>query len=303
MTNRLRSTHFNEVNAFKAVAISGSFRGAAIELGLAPSTVSHSINSLERRLGVRLLHRTTRSVALTEEGRNLLSELAPLLASLEAAIARAGHTETKPAGMVRLAAPRLAVHSIVLPCIAHLAEHYPDVILDVRTVEQVGDLVAEGFDLGIQQGKDIGQDMIAIPLSEPFVTAIVGSPQYFARRPAPLHPRQLVDHICIGCRSGPNQSLFRWRFEKGEEQLTLDLSGPLVTDDAEVMLEGALQSVGLWHGIEYLVHNYLETGRLVRVLADWSPTSPGFHLCYTRGVALSAAARVVVDTLKKARKA
>ena len=142
--------------------------------------------------------------------------------------------------------------------------------------------------------------MVAVALTAPFETAVVGSPAYFADRPRPLHPRDLADHACIGCRSGPGGSLYRWRFGRAEQELVVDVAGPLVTDDPDLMLAAALDGVGLWHGTTSLVAAHVADGRLIRVLADWSPTNPGFFLCYARGAPLGPAARAVVDVLKQA---
>ena len=302
MITRMSPQHFNEVSAFRAVANAGSFRGAALDLGLSPSTLSHAVKALEKRLGVRLFHRTTRSVALTEAGERLLGELSPILTALDSTMARASFAAEVPRGTVRLAAPALALHTLVMPHIGALARDFPHVVLDIRTVEKPVDLVAEGFDLAIQLGGDVGQDIIVIALTDPFETAVVGSPSYFARHAPPLHPRDLADHLCIGCRSGPGQSLYRWRFARDGEQVTMDVAGPLITDDAEVMLRGALDGVGLWHGLEHLTRDHIAAGRLQRVLADWSPSNPGYSLCYTQGAPLPPAARAVVDRLKQANR-
>jgi len=298
MTSRLRPGDFAEITAFAAVAQARSFRSAARDLGLAPSTLSHAVKALETRLGVRLLHRTTRAVAPTEAGERLLAALAPALAALDGAVAGAGRLEGEVAGTVRLAAPRLAIRTLVGPAMTHLSRTCPYLTLDVRTVEHPGDAVSDGFDLGIQLGDTISQDMISVALTPSFNTAIVASPAYFAGRGVPIHPRDLTRHACIGCRSGPGGSLYRWRFGKEDQEFVVDVSGPLVTDDPDLMLTGALAGIGLWHGVEHLAHPYIEDGRLVRVLADWSPINPGFFVCYTNGVPLAPAVRAVIDAFK-----
>lgn len=300
MTSRLRPGDFAEITAFAAVARARSFRRAACDVGLAPSTLSHAVKSLEMRLGTRLLHRTTRAVAPTEAGERLLADLTPALAALEGAMTVAGRLAGEPAGTVRLAAPRIAMRTLVTPAIARLTRTYPHVTLDVRTVEQLEDLVGDGFDLSVQLGDTISHDMVAVALTPPFVTAVVASPAYFTNRETPSHPQDLIRHACIGCRSGPGGSLYRWRFGKEEQEVVVDVSGPLVTDDPDLMLAGALDGIGLWHGIEQLVRPYLRAGRLVRVLEDWSPSNPGFFLCYAQGAPLAPAVRMVVEALKDA---
>lgn len=303
MPRRIRPSDFAEITSFAAVAKARSFRNAARELGLAPSTLSHAVKALETRLGTRLLHRTTRAVAPTEAGTRLLDELGPLLDGLDRAVASAGLPPGEPVGRVRLAAPRLAIQTLVAPVLAILARTCPGVILDVRTVERSGSFVADGYDLAIQLGGEISHDMVAIAIGAPFVTAIVGAPSYFANRGRPLHPMDLSRHACIGCLSGPGQSPYRWLFRKDGEEVTVDATGPVVTDDPDLMLAGALDGIGLWHGIERIARPYLDDGRLERVLSEWSPSSPGFFLCYAAGEPLAPAVRAAVDLLKETARA
>lgn len=298
MSKRVLPADFAEITSFAAVARTRNFRHAARDLGLAPSTLSHRVKALEVRLGTRLLHRTTRAVALTEAGERLLTELGPLLDGLDRALASAGLAAGEPVGKVRLAAPRLAIRTLVAPMLVRLADTCPGVILDVRTVEHTANFVAEGYDLAIQCGGEISHDVVAVALSAPFVAAIVGAPSYFANRGRPQHPRDLTGHACIGCLSGPGSSLYRWLFRKDEQEIVVDVCGPLITDDPDLMLAGALDGIGLWHGIDHLALPHLRDGRLERVLADWSPSSPGFFLCYAGGEALAPATRAVVDMLK-----
>ena len=298
MTSRLRPDDFAEITAFAAVAQDRSFRRAARDLGLAPSTLSHAVRALEVRLGLRLLHRTTRSVTPTEAVARLLADVAPALAALDGAMAGAGRLEGEVVGTVRLAAPRVAIRTLMGPAMTHLARICPHLTLEVRTVEHPDDMVGDGFDLGIQLGDTISQDLVAAALTALLKTAIGASPAYFADRAVPIHPRDLTRHACIGCCSEPGGSLYRWRFGKDDQEVLIDVSGPLVTDDPDLMLTAALEGIGLWHGVEHLAHPYIEEGRLVRVLADWSPSTPGFFVCYTRGAPLAPAVRAVVDALK-----
>jgi len=297
MHRRLKPGEYAEVRAFVAVAEARSFRRAALDLGLTASTLSHAVRALEDRLGQRLLNRTTRSVTLTEAGARLLQDLTTALALLDSAVAAAGTPDDVPIGTVRLAGPRLAIQMLVAPAIERLARDYPHVTLDVRTIERPGDLI-EGFDLGIQLGDEVAQDMVAVAVTKPFTTAVVGSPDYFAAHPLPAHPADLARHQCIGCRSGPGGSLFRWSFEHAGETVTLDVNGTLVTDDSDLMLRAALCGIGLWHGVDLIAQPLIDEGRLLRVLTEWSPTYPGFHLYYAAGAPLSPAVRAVVDALK-----
>jgi DNA-binding transcriptional LysR family regulator len=302
MRRRLRPGEYAEARAFVAVAEARSFRAAAQELGLSASSISHAVRAFERRIGHRLLNRTTRSVTVTEAGLRLLQDLAPALELMDGAVAAAVAPHDMPFGAVSLAAPRLAIQRIVTPAVSRLAIEFPHVTLDVRTVEQPGDL-AGGFDLGIGLGGDIAQDMVAIDLTGPFTTAIVGSPAYFAINAPPQHPRDLSRHRSINCRSGPGGTLYRWEFERGAESIALDLDCALVTDDPDLMLHAALEGVGLWHGVDYMAQPLIDNGRLLRVLVDWSPVYAGFHLYYAAGAPLSPAVRAVVDVLRRARAA
>lgn len=297
MHRRLKPGEYAEARAFAAVAEARSFRRAALELGLTPSTLSHAVRAFENRVGQRLLNRTTRAVTLTDAGARLLRDLGPALASLDKAVGAAGVPQDMPAGRVRLAAPRLAVQMLVAPAVEELARRHPHVTLEVRTREWPGDL-AEGFDLGIQLGGEMAQDMAAVALTPPFTTAVVGNPEYFALHPPPVHPSDLERHQCIGCHSGPDGVLYRWLFERAGETVAVDVSGPLETDDADLMLQTALAGVGLWHGVDLVVRPMIDEGRLVRVLADWSPSYPGLHLYYAAGAPLSPAVRAVVDALR-----
>lgn len=295
----LRAGEFAELRAFAAVAVARSFRAAAAQLGLDPSTLSHSVRTLEDRLGIRLLHRTTRSVAPTEAGTRLLERLVPALSSLEDALQGISVTaDDIPSGTVRLIAPRLAVRALVAPVVERLAQDHPHIILDVITNESPGDFVAGGFDLAILWGKKIAKDMVAVPLIPRFTTAVVGSPDYFSSNPPPATPQDLTSHRCIGCYSGPNGALYRWEFEKGDAAMVMDVSGPLTTDDPDLMFTAALAGVGLWHGVAELAREAINDGRLIRVLADWSPNYPGFQLCYAAGAPLDPATRAVVNALK-----
>lgn len=297
MRRRLKPGEYAELRAFVAVAEACSFRRAAAELGLTPSTLSHAVRAFEDRIGQRLLNRTTRAVTVTEAGSKLLQDLRPVLARLDDAVAAVGIPEGAPVGTVRLAAPRLAIQMLVEPTVRRLARDYPHVTLDVRTAEWPGDLT-DGFDLGIQYGNDVAQDMVAVALTKPFTAAVVGSPGYFADHPPPRHPADLVRHRCIGCLGGPAGALYRWVFERDGETVVLDVGGTLVTDDADLMLNAAIGGVGLWHGIDRVVQPMIDDGRLLRVLTDWSPSFPGFHLYYAAGAPLSPAVRAVADALR-----
>jgi len=298
MKRGIRAGEFAELRAFAAVAEARSFRRAASELGLDPSTLSHAVRSLEQRLDTRLLHRTTRSVAPTEAGASLLGRLLPALTSIETAFESALAPDDVPTGTVRLVAPRLAIRTLLVPIVRKLAFDYPHVTLNVITDEQPGDIVRGGFDLAIKLGETVELDMVSVPLQPRFTTAVVGSAGYFAEHPPPTTPHELTRHACSGRHRGPAGRLYRWQSAKEGAAVVMDVSGPLSTDDPDLMISAALAGVGLWHGVEELARDAIADGRLIRVLADWSPSYPGFHLCYAAGAALAPAARAVIDTLK-----
>jgi DNA-binding transcriptional LysR family regulator len=267
------------LSAFLVVAEERSFPRAAKRLGVSPSAMSHSMRGLEERLGVRLLLRTTRSVAPTEAGEQLLARLRPALAEVSEALGQASELRNKPVGRVRLLVPRLAAASVLAPKLGQFARDYPDVLLDVTTDDSRMDIVSGGFDAGVHFGEYIEKDMIAVRVSPDHRPAIVGSPTYFESYPKPKSPRDLVQHRCINFRHG-SAGLYRWEFEKGKRSLSVAVNGPLIVDDVELVIRAALDGVGLAFLSEHQVVPHLDSGALVRVLESWCQPYPGFFLYY-----------------------
>ncbi|HEY5214852.1 MAG TPA: LysR family transcriptional regulator, partial [Acidobacteriaceae bacterium] len=234
----------SSLSTFLLVAEERSFTRAAKRQGVSPSAVSHSMRALEEEIGVRLLSRTTRSVAPTEAGERLLSRLKPALEEVGETLGEISGGRDKAAGRIRLLLPRLAVSSVLAPRLGKLSREYPDIILDVTTDDSRRDIVAEGFDAGIHFGEYIQKDMIAVRVSPDQRAAIVGSPAYFDSHPRPKAPRDLLQHRCINFRHGA-AGLYRWEFEKGKKSLSVAVSGSLVVDDLELVIRGALEGVGL----------------------------------------------------------
>jgi len=261
------------------VAEEKSFTKAAKRLGVSPSAISHAIRALEEGLGVRLLSRTTRSVATTEVGEQLLCRLRPALSEVHNALDVVSGLRDKPGGKVRLLVPRLAVSSVLAPKLGRFAREYPDVTLDVTTDDSRMDLIANGFDAGIHFGEYIQKDMIAVRVSPDHRPAIVGSPQYFESYPKPKVPGDLLKHRCINFRHG-TAGLYRWEFEKGKKSLSVAVNGPLIVDDVQLVLRAALDGVGLAFLSEEQVMQHLAKGALVRVLEAWCQPYPGFFLYY-----------------------
>lgn len=276
----MRAADYAELAVFVAVAEERSFRRGAARLGVTSSRASHALRSLEARLGTKLLNRTTRSVAITEAGRALLAALAPSMTTIAAALEAASHHDGRPRGVLRLNVPRLAISMIFAPVLARYATAYPEVVLEVTVSEGLEDVVGDGFDAAVRLGEHLDEDMIAVPLTAPFKTAVVGSPSYFESNAPPDHPRALVAHRCIQCRSGPDRTLYRWEFERDGDAIVVDVTGPVITDSVELMMQAALDGVGLFHGVDQIVKEHVNVGTLIQVLGDWSPTYPGFYLYY-----------------------
>lgn len=287
----------NVLSAFLAVAEERSFTRAAKRLRVTPSALSHAIRGLEERIGVSLLARTTRSVAPTDAGKQLLARLRPALGDIREALDLISGLRDRPAGVVRLVVSPIAAPSVLAPKLGQFARDYPDVVLDVTTDENRVDLVAGGFDAGIHFGEYIERDMITFRVSPDLRPAIVGSPRYFESHPKPTTPRDLPSYRCINVRHG-KEGVYRWEFGKGKQSLSVALNGPLIVDDVELSIRAAIDDVGLAFVDEARVAPQLASGALVRVLEDWCAPFPGFFLYYPRQRQLPAALAALIETLR-----
>jgi len=265
--------------AFLAIGEARSFTKAAKRLGVSPSAMSHAIRGLEDDIGVRLLSRTTRSVAPTEAGEQLLARLRPALTDVQDAVDQLSRLRDKPAGRVRLLVPRLAGTTVLGPKVAKFTRDYPDIVLDITADDSRVDIVAGGFDAGIHFGEYIQKDMIAVRVSKDHRAAIVGAPAYFKSHPKPKMPHDLLKHRCINFRHGAS-GVYRWEFEKGKKSLSVAVNGPLIVDDVEILIRAAMDGVGLAFVSDERVAAELAGGELVRVLEDWCQPFPGFFLYY-----------------------
>ena len=284
--------------AFLAVAEERSFTRAAKRLGVSPSALSHAVRGLEERIGVRLLARTTRSVAPTEAGEQFIGRLRPALADVRGAWEEVAGLREKPAGRVRLVASRLSARMIVAPKLGQFARDYPDVVVELTTTEEGRlDLVSAGFDAGIHLGEFIERDMIAVRVSADQRAAIVGSPEYFASHEKPRTPRDLTGHQCVNFRHG-SAGAYRWEFDKGKQSLDVAVTGPLSVDDVQIMILAALDGVGLAFALEEHVAPHLASGALVRVLDDWCPPFAGYFLYYPSRRQQPAALSALIETLR-----
>ena len=255
------------------------------------------MRGLEERVGVRLLSRTTRSVAPTDAGHELLAQLRPALSEVHVALDRVAGLRKKPAGRVRLLVPRFAADTVLAPKLGEFARKYPEIVLDVTTNDSRMDIVAAGFDAGIHFGEYIEKDMIAVRVSPDHRAAIVGSPGYFESHGKPKSPRDLLRHRCINFRHG-DAGLYRWEFEKGKKCLSVAVSGPLIVDDESLVTQAALDGVGLAFLSEERVAPHLERGALVRVLESWCQPFPGFFLYYPSRRQHPAALSALIETLR-----
>jgi DNA-binding transcriptional LysR family regulator len=285
-----------DLAAFVAVATRRGFRLAAVELGVSASAVSHAIRELEERLGVRLLNRTTRSVAPTEAGERLLARLGPAFRDITDAVEDVNAFRETPVGTLRLNLPRAIAPPILERVMARFLRENPRMHLEVVADDGLVDIVSAGFDAGIRLGKRLERDMVAVRIGPDQRFAVVGSPAYFRNRKRPRTPHDLRDHACIRYRF-PSGTLFRWRFEKDGKALEIDVDGPITLSDQELMVSAALDGIGLAFAFEGRVARLVRAKRLVRVLADWCPPFEGFFLYYPSRRQVPAGLRAFIDVI------
>lgn len=294
----MQTTGLAELEAVQAVARHRNFRAAATHLGMSRSAVSHAVAALEARLGARLFHRTTRSVTLTEAGKQFVDDTAPAIRDIREAMERLVVYRAEPAGTLRINASSGAARQMMGPIILEYLRRHPRVTVDIVTEGRLIDIVLEGFDAGVRLIETVPGDMIAVPLGPRQRFAVVGSPSYFASRPKPRVPGDLAAHCCIRSRM-PGGSIYRWEFEQYGERVEIDRKGPLVLDDPNLMLEAARAGVGLAYLTEWNVAGDIASGRLVRVLDDWTPSFPGLCLYYSGRRHVPAHLRALVDLIRE----
>ncbi|THK37329.1 LysR family transcriptional regulator [Ensifer sp. MPMI2T] len=290
----MNRTQLSQLAVLSAVATHGSFRGAAKELGVAPSAVSHAVGSLEASLGVRLLSRTTRSVAPTEEGRRLLERLRPALDEIAHALEAAAEARERAAGNLRITAPRFAADLILAPRLGAFLDRYPDIVLEIANEDGFTDIVEQGYDAGIRLGESLEADMIAVKVGPDLTSAVVAAPSYFENHGRPAHPRDLAGHRCIRRRFS-NGTLYRWEFEKEGEEITVSVAGPLILGEDRPIIKAALGGAGLAYLFETRVAEYIAAGRLERVLEDWCAPYAGPYLYYPSRRQMRPALRAFID--------
>ncbi|EJC66712.1 LysR family transcriptional regulator [Rhizobium sp. 1AS11] len=288
----------NDLIAFLAVARAQSFTKAAGKLGVSQSALSHTIRGLEERLGLRLLTRTTRSVAPTEAGERLLVSIGPRLDEIESELAALSALREKPAGTIRINAGEHAADAVLWPALEKLLPDYPDINVEIIVDYGLTDIVAERYDAGVRLGEQVAKDMIAVRIGPDMRMAVVGAPAYFDTRPKPLTPQDLTDHNCINLRLPTYGSVYAWEFEKDGRELRVRVEGQLVFNNIALRLNAVLAGLGLAYMPENLVEAHLADGRLVRVLEDWCLPFSGYHLYYPSRRHTSPAFALLVDALR-----
>lgn len=290
--------NINDIIAFLAVAREQSFTRAAAQLGVSQSALSHSIRGLEERLGIRLLTRTTRSVAPTEAGERLLRTAGPRLEEIDAELAALTELRDRPAGNIRITAGEHSADTVLWPALAKLLPSYPDIKVEVVIDYGLTDIVAERYDAGVRLGEQVAKDMIAVRIGPDFRMAAVGTPSYFAQRPKPKIPQDLTDHNCINLRLPTHGGLYAWEFEKQGRELKARVEGQLVFNNIALRLNAALAGVGLAFLPEDVVHFHIKEGRLIRVLDDWCAPFSGYHLYYPSRRQPTPAFALLVEALR-----
>ena len=293
----MKSPSAADLSVFLCTAQYLNFSKAAIELGLTPSALSHSVKALENRLGVRLFNRTTRSVALTEAGERLYARLKPAFRDIDDALEDLNHFRDKPSGNLRITSGRQACELVLLPIASEFLQLYPDIRLEVVESDALLDIVANGFDAGVRFGDRLEADMVSLPIGPTMRSVVVGSPAFFERHAAPQKPEDLHALPCIRHRY-PSGSMYRWELERGGIAQEIEINGPLTLGDVSLMVGPALQGLGLAYVFEDMVSEHLASGRLVQVLADWCPYYPGLHLYYPSRRHVPAALKAFIDFVR-----
>jgi len=291
-------TDLNQLTWFQAVAEERSFTKAAARLGVAQSTLSHTIKQLEERMGLRLLTRTTRNVATTAAGERLLQTITPRIAEIEDEIAALMALREKPSGSIRLTLSDHALESIVWPKLKPVLSAYPDISVELLLDSTFRNIVEEGFDAGVRLGESVEKDMVAVRIGPDWRLVAVASPAYLDAHGVPEHPRDLVQHVCINMRHETAGGLYAWEFEKNGQELRVRVSGQLTFNNSYAMIDAAVNGYGIAYVPEDIVERHIASGSLVQVLDDWSPSFDGYFLYYPSRRQNLPAFKVIVDALR-----
>ena len=296
----MRRADLADLTAFVAVADNLSFRAAASHIGVTPSALSHTMRQLEEHLGVRLLNRTTRSVALTDAGLRLLGRARPAVEQISRALDDLKSEQEHPFGRLRLHVSHFAGMAVIAPVWARFLSTFPDVQLEVHADEALVDIVAKGFDAGISAKDLAAADMIAVRVMGPMRVTVVGAPAYFARRRPPRTPDDLARHSCVQYRLASDGAVFEWAFERDGKSRRISVDGRVTVNDPDLAMRAAVDGLGIAYTVEALADPFLRSGQLVRVLEDWSPSFEGLFLYYPGHRQVPVALRALIDMLRTA---
>jgi DNA-binding transcriptional LysR family regulator len=287
-----------DLAAFVAVAQERSFTRAAAKLGITQSTLSHTIRRLESRLGLRLLARTTRSVAPTDAGERLLLTVGPAFEEIDAKVDSLSELRERPAGSIRITATEHAAEAILMPALERLLPKYPDIKVEITVDYGLTDVVAERYDAGVRLGEQVAKDMVAVRIAPDMRMAAVAAPSYFAKRRPPRVPQDLADHQCINLRLPTLGGMYAWEFEKAGRELRVRVDGQLAFNDPSMSLRAARAGMGIAYVLEDIVQPDIDSGRLVRVLAEWCAPFSGYHLYYPSRRQPTPAFALIVEALR-----
>ena len=294
----MRRENVNDLSAFIAVARERSFTKAVAKLQVSQSALSYTMRMLEERLGLRLLTRTTRSVSMTDAGERLLKSIGPLLDGIESEIAALTALRGKPAGTIRITTVEHAADTILWPKAAKLLAAYPEINVEIVADYRVTDIAAERYDAGVRLGEQVDKDMIAVRIGPDLRMAVVGAPSYFKKWSEPKNPEDLAEHSCINLRLPTHGTFYAWEFRKDRRELKIRVHGRAAFNTIAKIQDAALKGLGLGYLPEDQVETAIKSGRLVRVLADWCPPRPGYHLYYPSRRQPSPAFALLVDALR-----
>ncbi|HVI89394.1 MAG TPA: LysR family transcriptional regulator [Dongiaceae bacterium] len=289
---------FNDVLAFVHVVREGSFTRASALLGVSPSALSHAVRGLEARLGIRLLTRTTRSIATTEAGERLFNSVAPRFDDIDAEVAAVKELRDKPVGTIRITSAEHAATSVLWPKLSEVMRDYPDINVEISIDYTMADIVSQRFDAGVRVGDQVAKDMIAVRISPDLRMAVVGAPEYFARHPLPHSPHELIEHSCIRLRLPTHGGFLPWDLDKDGQEPKVAVTGQWVFNNSSSIVRAALAGCGLAYVPEDMALGDIAAGRLIRVLDDWCSPYPGYHLYYPSRRQSSGAMAVIVEALR-----
>ena len=293
----MRSASPNDLATFLAIARRKSIRAAADEIGCTPSALSHALRALEERLGLRLINRTTRSVALTEAGERLYARVAPAFRDIDDALDDLNNFRSAPTGKLRINAARSSTQIVLMPMVTQFLAAHPGVAVEIMVDNALVDMVSAGFDAGVRFGEVVAQDMIAVPIGPRQRSAFVASPDFLTRYPRPTFPEHLTNLPCIRLRFSSGR-YYAWEFEKEGIKRDVEVDGPLTVSDPDLAIKAAINGAGIAFAFESQIQEFVDQGALVRLLEDWCPYYPGFHLYYPSRRQLPAPLRAFIDFVK-----